>query len=155
MKILLAKRENLLSGALFTLGGVLTCYLASEHRFGTPSRMGPGFMPLVLGAILAAIGLLILAGSCLGSGSSQAEDEADETLEWRTLLIVTGAIAAFAAALPYLGLLFAVPILVIGSSFASETFRWRDTILLATILTVVSYAIFILGLAVDIPAKPW
>lgn len=155
MKINLLNRENLLSGLLFTLGGLLTCYLATEHRFGTPSRMGPGFMPMVLGIILASIGSLILFASFFESSAAPSDDDDTQNLEWRTFFIITGSIAAFAASLPYLGLVFAVPILVIGSSFASEAFRWRDTILIAGALTGVSYAIFIVGLAVDIPATPW
>jgi uncharacterized membrane protein YidH (DUF202 family) len=156
MRITLADRESIISGLVFTAIGVFTCYLAADLKFGTPSRMGPGFMPTVLGAILALLGLaILLTGVWKGVQGNEASTDDAPPLELRSLLIIAASISVFAAALPHLGLIVAVPLLVIISSFAAEAFRWRGTILLAVGLAVVTYAIFVVGLKVDIPATPW
>src|SRR3984957_17581079 len=46
--------------------GVGAAVTGSGYKFGSLARMGPGFMPVVLGVVLAFLGLLI-AGTALGS----------------------------------------------------------------------------------------
>ena len=52
--------------------GVGAAVTGTGYKFGTLARMGPGFMPVVLGVVLAFLGLLI-AGTALGS--SEPDDK--------------------------------------------------------------------------------
>jgi hypothetical protein len=58
-------RDNLLAGAIFLAFGGLFAYLASTYEVGTLLAMGPGYFPMVLGLILAALGVVILATGLL------------------------------------------------------------------------------------------
>ena len=67
-----AWKRDYYAGALMVLLGVGAAVTGSGYKFGTLARMGPGFMPVVLGVVLAFIGILI-AITALGSS------EPDET----------------------------------------------------------------------------
>lgn len=60
-----ASRDNLLAGAVFTLFGGAFAYTASTYEVGSLLSMGPGYFPLVLGLILAALGVVIMASGLL------------------------------------------------------------------------------------------
>ena len=48
----------------------------------------------------------------------------------------------------------ALPVLVIVCSLAGDEFKWKDVIINSIVLTVGSWAIFILGLKLVIPMWP-
>ena len=56
-----ASRNDLASGAIFVAFGAYFALEAMRYEFGTPFRMGPGFMPIVLGGILVALGVAVAA----------------------------------------------------------------------------------------------
>ena len=57
-----ASRNDLASGAIFVAFGAYFALEAMRYEFGTPFRMGPGFMPIMLGGILVALGVAVAAG---------------------------------------------------------------------------------------------
>jgi hypothetical protein len=63
-------------------------------------------------------------------------------------------VAVFGALLPRLGMFATIPILVIISSWASDEFRLRDTLISAVVLTGFSWLVFIKGLGLTIPLLP-
>ena len=74
-----------------------------------------------------------------------------------TALLETGrlaSVALFGAILPRLGLLISLPLLIIISSWASDEFSWKATLINAVVLTVMSWVIFVKGLALTIPVLP-
>ena len=56
--------------------------------------------------------------------------------------------------LPRLGFLISFPIMIVLTAAGSNEFTWKDALLNAAILTVMSYAIFIYGLQLTIPLWP-
>jgi hypothetical protein len=52
--------QDFLAGLLFLALGVGFGWAASRHALGSAADMGPGFVPLLLGLVLALLGLLIL-----------------------------------------------------------------------------------------------
>jgi len=53
-----------------------------------------------------------------------------------------------------LGLVVALPLLVVISAMAGDEFHWKDAIINAAILTVGSWLIFVVGLKLTIPLWP-
>jgi hypothetical protein len=51
--------KDALAGIMFALFGAAAVVLARQYPRGTLARMGPGFFPTVLGAVLVALGLLL------------------------------------------------------------------------------------------------
>jgi hypothetical protein len=140
------------SGVLFTVLGTGFAWGALDYSFGNAAMPGPGYFPFGLGLILAFLGLLILLKSLT------VEVEAGDPIgriAWRPLLTIVSSLAIFAASLSFLGLLLALPLLAFISAMASEEFRWREAVVNACLLTLGSWAIFVWGLGLLIPLKPW
>lgn len=132
-------------GAAFAAGSIM------NYSFGSSARPGPGYFPFGLGILLAILGAFVLFKAL----TIESEDgQPIGAIAWRPLLIVVAAIIMFAVALPRLGMIITLPLLIIVSSLASTEFRWRDAIVVSVILTVGSWAIFIWGLSLVIPLWP-
>ena len=48
------------SGAILIVLGLALAWKSLDYRIGVLARLGPGFFPLMLGVVLAVLGLLIL-----------------------------------------------------------------------------------------------
>jgi hypothetical protein len=75
-------------------------------------------------------------------------------MAWRPLLVIVGCIALFGFLLPRVGLFITLPVLVVLSSFASDDARLPVTLLSAAVLTLGSWAVFVVGLGLTIPLWP-
>ena len=56
------------TGVIYVLFGGLAFWIARDYGFGTASRMGPGYFPTILGAILVLIGVTSLVRSFIVPG---------------------------------------------------------------------------------------
>jgi Tripartite tricarboxylate transporter TctB family len=55
-----AHRDSLLAGGVFVVVGIAFAVAATRYQLGSALRMGPGYLPLVLGAVLTGLGLIIV-----------------------------------------------------------------------------------------------
>ena len=110
---------------------------------GTPRNMGPGFFPLMLSALLAALGLLI---------ALKAETRFEVTLppSWRGLTAIFAAPLAFVATLEPLGFPIAVFAMVAISATASREIRMGEAILLGLAMSAFAVLLFWWGLKVQV-----
>ena len=140
------------SGLMFVVVGVVFAVGATNYSMGTSARPGPGYFPLILSVLMALLGGFVLFKSLTieVEGGDPIGD-----IAWRPLLVIVAAIAVFGAALPRLGLVVTVPILILMTSLAGDEFKWKGVLATAIVLTVGSWAIFVLGLKLVIPMWPW
>lgn len=134
--------------ALTAFGTVSAAYAFSHYAMGTITRMGPGMMPVSLGLILAAFGIAIAAPAFLRKGESVK-------IVARPLIFLPLAILCFAVMIETAGLMPAVFFTVVIATFAEKTVPLRKAILLGASMVVLTWAIFILGLGLPIPAIDW
>jgi hypothetical protein len=73
---------------------------------------------------------------------------------WKPLIIVVLSLIGFGLALPRLGLVVSLPLLVFAVSTAGDEFHWKDALINATILTALSYVVFVKGLSLTLPVLP-
>ncbi len=139
------------SGLMFLVVGVAFAWGATEYSFGTSARPGPGYFPFGLGILLALLGGFVLFKAL--TLESEGGDPIG-AIAWRPLLVIIVAIAVFGLALPRLGLAVTLPILIALSALAGDEFHWRDVLISSAVLTVGSWALFILGLKLTIPLWP-
>jgi hypothetical protein len=144
-------QKDFWSGLMFLVVGVGFAWGALNYSFGSSARPGPGYFPFGLGIALAALGALTLFES-LTIETDGGEPIGD--IAWKPLLIIVGSIALFGLLLPRLGMVISLPILVITSAMAGDEFHWGEALINAVILTVGSWAVFILGLNLVIPLWP-
>ncbi|ASM77658.1 membrane protein [Vitreoscilla filiformis] len=144
-------QKDFWSGVMFMLVGGAFAWGASSYAFGSSARPGPGYFPLGLGVLLALLGLVITI-KALTLDTSDGEPLGP--FAWRPLWVVLGAVLVFGIVLPRGGLVVALPLLVLISSWASEEFSWRSALLNAGVLTLLSYLVFVVGLKLTIPVLP-
>lgn len=144
-------QKDFVSGLMFIVVGAAFAWGATEYTFGTSARPGPGYFPFGLGILLAILGGLVTFKSL--TIESENGDPIG-SIAWRPLLLILGSVAVFGFALPRLGLVLTIPLLIVVSTLAGDEFRWRDVILLSVVLTAVSYVVFVWGLSLVIPLWP-
>lgn len=146
----MTKRDHhdLLGGALMATIGLFAFVYGQQYEFGSLGRMGPGFFPISLGAILVVLGFAIAAPAWVRRGERVH-------VEWRTAALVLGSIVVFALALVHLGLIAATVLTVFLSSLADRNMRWRGRVGLAIAVTLVTVLIFVTGLEMILPLWRW
>ena len=149
MKHLIKNPRDFWAGVMFLVLGGMFAGVALSYKIGTAARMGPGFFPVVLGAILMILGIAIAVGAMKGR-----EGPAVDRYHWKPILWVLGSIVVFGLLLKVLGMLVAGVLLVIGASLGSEEFKLRDVLLLAVGLVIFCALVFVGGLKLPIPMCP-
>jgi drug/metabolite transporter (DMT)-like permease len=144
-------QKDFISGILLIVVGTSFAIGATNYSFGDSTHPGPGYFPFGLGVILAILGGVILFGAC---ARKSKEDESVGAIPWRPLIGIVGALVFFGYFLPRLGFLISFPAMIVITSAGGAEFRWRDALANALLLTVLSYAIFIRGLELNIPLWP-
>ena len=139
------------SGLMFAVAGGAFAIGATNYSMGSSARPGPGYFPLILSVIMSILGLIVLFKSLTieAEGGDPIGD-----IAWRPLLVVVAAIAVFGLALPRLGLVVTVPILIVLVSLAGDEFKWKGVLASAVVLTGFSWAIFVFGLKLTLPLWP-
>ena len=140
------------AGVMFIVTGAAFAIGATQYAMGTSARPGAGYFPLGLGLITAALGVAILFKALTVEADG---DQRIGAIAWRPLLVIVGAITVFGLALPRLGMVVTVPVLIVMTSLAGDEFRWRGVIVNAAVLTLGSWVIFVWGLKLTIPMWPW
>jgi len=143
-------QKDFWSGVMFVAFGLFFAGFAQQYDMGTAARMGPAFFPTMLGCLLLLLGLLIAFEGLAREG----HDGKVAPFNFKALILVLGAVIAFGLLLRPGGMVLALFVLVMVSSFASPEFRLRDSLLLWVGLTLLVLAVFIKGLGMTIPVWP-
>lgn len=144
-------QKDFWSALMFIGAGVGFAWGALNYNFGSSARPGPGYFPFGLGAILAGLGVLVLIKSLT---VPTADGDRITTIRWRPLLVVLGSVALFGVMLPPLGMVVALPVLIVISALAGDEFRWLEACANAVVLTFFSWLVFVKGLGLTIPVWP-
>jgi hypothetical protein len=153
--------------SLFCIGlGGGAIWIARDYPFGTPTSMGPGFVPTAVAAILVFLGILI--------GLVREKDEPDEADEsssenskstsvrgiaaWlgigRAMLFILGGIVLFGTIVRSVGLAISVFVLVTLVTYARQNVRLLPTLAFAIAVTVVTCILFVTLLGLETPVLP-
>ena len=144
-------QRDFLSGLMFSIVGVVFAVGATNYKMGTSARPGAGYFPLILSVIMIILGCVVLFKSL--TIETEGGDPVGD-IAWRPLLVIVAAIAAFGVTLPLLGMLAAVPILIVMVSFAGNEFKWTGVIINSVVLTAFAWFVFVWGLKLTIPLYP-
>jgi drug/metabolite transporter (DMT)-like permease len=144
-------QRDFFSGLMFVVVGVVFGVGATHYSMGSSARPGAGYFPLLLGVLLTVIGAIVLFKAL--TIETEAGDPVG-TIAWRPLVVIVGAIVLFGFTIDRLGLMLAVPLLIVISSLAGDEFHWVGVIANAVVLTLFSWLIFVYGLKLTIPMWP-
>lgn len=146
-----ASRNDLASAAIFVAIGSYFALEALNYELGTPLRMGPGFMPVLLGSILVLLGLAIAVVAFFRTDEGEPQPFA-----WRGVVLVLGTIIFFGATIRGLGFVPVVFLSALFTAFSSRENNPLGAVLIAVALTVLCLVIFVIGLGLLVPwFGPW
>jgi len=141
--------RDFFAGVIFLLFGLCAVLVGRDYPMGTALRMGAGYFPFALGALLLLLGALICIKSLVVAG------EKLEPIGWRALLLVLMAIGAFAVAVDSIGLVGATGLMTVIGAAASAESRWREVILVTIALLGLSVGVFAYGLGLPFMLMPF
>ena len=144
-------QKDFFSGLLFIAIGTFFAVFSWKYDIGTAKEIGPGYFPLILGIVLIFLGLIVLLLSLVTHGEKVRLDK----WQWKPFLLLGMAIIGFAFAMPTLGFIAAVAILVVVSMFAYTGNRSVKEIVLVTVgFTTFAWLIFVVGLGLNLQVLP-
>ncbi|MFO1324298.1 MAG: tripartite tricarboxylate transporter TctB family protein [Burkholderiales bacterium] len=134
------------AGVLYLAFGAVGFYIARDYGFGQASRMGPGYFPSVLSALLMMFGAIAVIRSFIKPGEDIG------TFAWKAAVYVVGSNVLFGLLLIPAGLIVALVALILSSAAASMHFKFDWKAAGALIVLVVFCAlVFVKGLGVPMP----
>jgi hypothetical protein len=134
------------TGVLYVAFGGAAFWIARDYGMGSASRMGPGYFPTVLSALLVIFGVISLVRSFIVPGPAIGK------LALKAGALVIAATVLFGFLLPRAGLIVALLVLVLLSASASERFRFEWKAAAGLVLLVAFCAlVFVKGLGVPMP----
>ena len=152
-------QKDFFSGLCYTVVGAAFAFGATNYTVGSGARMGPGYFPLLLGILLALIGAYVMFKSL--TVETQDGDKIG-AWAWKPLFFIIAGNVLFGILLgglpslgvPAMGLVVAIFGTTLVVSLAGDTFKLKEVLILATILSVGSYGAFVLLLKLQFPVWP-
>ncbi|HET7671875.1 MAG TPA: tripartite tricarboxylate transporter TctB family protein [Burkholderiales bacterium] len=137
------------AGLMFIGFGLFAAVWAITHyQMGTAVRMGPAYFPVLLGGLLAVLGLIVLFSSFAVEGPPVP------AMSFRPLVLISVACVLYGYLMKPLGLVGATAALVFVSALGGHEFKWKEVAILYVILIVFSILVFVKGLTLPFPLWP-
>lgn len=138
-----------LAGLFMTLWGLFVClYALTQYQMGNLARIGPGFYPAVLGALLTVLGIVIIARSWWQSAETI-------TVDFRTAALVLGSLCVAALVVEFFGVVPAASMLVLIASTASGKMPVWTNLIYSAILVAAVIGLFVFALRINLVLFRW
>lgn len=152
-------QKDFFSGLMFMIVGAAFAWGATKYNMGTGARMGPGYFPMLLGVMLAGLGVIVTFKSLVVE--SVGGDKIGKWA-WKPLFFIIGANLLFgvclgglpAIGLKPLGLIVGIYVVTFVASMAEAGWKFKNILILGTVLAVISYGAFIKLLNLQFPVWP-
>jgi hypothetical protein len=135
------------SGVMFCGFAVVGILAARGYSLGSAGKMGPGYFPLLLGGVLAALGVILIARSIAIAGEPLAR------FHVLPLVVVAAAVCLFGVMVEPLGLVVSLAVLTMLSAAAGRPFRLLEAAALTVALIAFSIGVFVYALG--LPFNIW
>ncbi|KAA0889290.1 tripartite tricarboxylate transporter TctB family protein [Pusillimonas sp. ANT_WB101] len=147
------------SGGLIILLGMGTAIGSIDYSLGTLARMGPGYYPLMLGVLLAFLGLLIVATPDSPDEMMPSEDEVDAAAKKpspiRPWVATVGSMLAFMLLGKYGGLVPATFAMIFIAALGDKDNSLLASVLLGLGVTAFAVGVFYYGMQMQFPLFNW
>ncbi|HYN12643.1 MAG TPA: tripartite tricarboxylate transporter TctB family protein [Burkholderiales bacterium] len=141
--------KDLWAGLMFIGIGVFFVVWALMHyQMGNAVRMGPAYFPVMLGGLLAFLGVLTLLESFAMEGPPVPK------FAFRPLILISGACVVYGYLMKPAGLILATAALVFISAYGGHEFKWKEVAILYVVLIAFSLLVFVKGLTLPFPICP-
>ena len=136
------------SGVMFIAFAATALLAARGYSLGAAGKMGPGYFPVMLGSVLALIGLILVVRSFVIDG------DAITRIQILPLGIIAAAVVLFGVLLQPLGLVLSLALVTVVSAFASRESKPLEVAALTCVLAAFAAGVFVYGLRLPLPLWP-
>jgi putative tricarboxylic transport membrane protein len=136
------------SGVMFCAFAAVGILAARGYSLGAAGKMGPGYFPLLLGGVLALLGVVLIARSIVLDG------EPLPRFHILPLAVIAVAVCLFGVLIEPFGLVTALAVLTMLSAWAGPQFRWLEAAALTAALIVFSIGVFVYALGLSLSVWP-
>ena len=137
------------AGVMFiAFGAFFVAWSFTHYAMGSALRMGPGYFPALLGGLLVFLGLLVMAKSLAFDGPKVA------VFHFRPLVLVSLSVVAYGYLMKPGGLAVATIAAVFIGALAGHEFKWKEVAVVALVLVIFSWLVFVRGLTLPFPMCP-
>ena len=152
-------QKDFFSGLMFMGVGTAFAWGATTYNVGAGARMGPGYFPLMLGVLMAILGIAVTFKSLVIE--TPGGDKIGKWA-WKPLVYIIAANLIFgiflgglpSIKLPAMGMIAGIYALTFVASMAETGWKVKNTFILATILAAGSYVAFVLVLKLQFAVWP-
>jgi hypothetical protein len=148
MSIRIRSPKDFYAGVMFLSFGVLATWVAGDYPMGSAIRMGPGYFPRVLGALLCLLGVAICARGLAVTA------ERIEPVRLRPVILILGAVGLFAAGIESGGIVLLTVVAVVVAAAATEESRPLEVAILLAFLLAMSVGVFTYALGLPFKLQP-
>ena len=149
------RRYDLISTILFSILGIYVIVSGFRIGFGDWHEPGPGFIAVLAGSLLLFLSVLWLVMTLLKKWGMEAGKRFfKESGSWKRVLYILFALAGFTLLLNRAGFMIASPLFMVFLLRSVEPQRWRTTLLLSLVVTILSVIVFQICLQVQFPEGP-
>jgi len=139
-------RQNRLAGVVVACIGAAVLLYAQRYGFGTVARIGPGFFPQMLSALLILLGILVFF-------LPDDEDAGGVTLSWsevRAFVFSIASVLLIALLIHPAGVIPASFIAALVASFAHRDATLLQRLSLSVAVAAIAAAIFVYALGMNL-----
>ncbi len=140
--------QDVVAGVFFCAAAIIGLVLSSRLPFGSPQRMGPGFFPTGLSAILLILGAIVLVRALL------RQSEEIGVVSVRPLVVILLGVVAFSFLVDRWGFAIAAALLIVIARTARDEFRPLEVGVLAACLIALSASVFLFALKLPLRLLP-
>lgn len=145
MSLSIRNNKDFWSGLMFFGTGAGAMFMARHYPFGTTLRMGPGYFPVALSALLILFGIYVMVRGL------RTNEKIQGNWSIRALIILPLSMVVFGVLMELTGFVPALAALVFLSAASGREFKFVEVLLLTAFLGVLSVAMFIWGLGLPYP----
>ena len=128
------------AATVFILIGAAGFYFANDLDYGAAARMGPGYFPTMLSALIAIIGVVVGFKALAIAGPSI------EPIQLRPVGFITVCIVGFGYLIEQLGVAIAAAALIVVAGYARRGANLTESILLAVGMSIFVVVVFVYAL---------
>ncbi len=150
-----SSKQDMLGGILLILIGIGTVLEGSTLTIGHLTAMGAGYFPIVLGCILAVLGVVLLAGGVMARASTTSALTGFVKPDWRGCSAIVGGLLAFLIVGWRFGLAPATFACVVISSLGDRNTTLKGALILAVAVTIFTVGLFSYVLMIQFPVWQW
>lgn len=149
MQLKIRSEADFWAGIMFIGFGVLAIVISRDYPIGSAMRMGPGYFPTWIGAIMVLLGAIISATAFKVTGEKVGK------FAWKPMIMLSIAFCTFAWGIDHIGFIPSLVIMIFLSALAGREFRLKEVAILSVVLIVGCWALFIKGLELPFPLFWW